>query len=282
MDRSKRIVIVGISGTGKSTLGRKLAGRLDLPLHHMDSLIWKPNWQEASEEEIGKALDAIAETDSWIVEGWIDTYSQPLLDRATQILYLDFPGWQAALGGLKRARTYRSTRRPEMPEGCTEDFDPKFLKVMLLRQERPHIKRILATADQTIIKRLTSRRAVEKFLQRQSKYTGQNSWFLEKYTKLGMNARDIYVLKQEDPDWRDFFWEHNLPFRCWNCAHLRNRRMAECDAFPDGIPLEIWMNHHWHDEPFPGDNGIQFEQRTTPIDELLDAQINTSGPAGEE
>ncbi|MGC4045594.1 MAG: hypothetical protein QM758_17525 [Armatimonas sp.] len=281
MDRSKRILIVGISGTGKSTLGRKLAGRLDLPLHHMDSLIWKPNWQEASEAEIGEALTAIAKTDSWIVEGWIDTYSKPLLERATQILYLDFPGWQAALGGLKRAWVYRGSKRPEMPEGCTEDFDLKFLKVMLLRQERPHIERILATANPAIVKRLTSRRAANEFLRRQSKYTGQNSWFLDKYTKLGMNARDIYVMKQENPDWRSFFWEHNLPFRCWNCAHLRHRRMAECDAFPEGIPLEIWMNYHWHDRPFPGDNGIQFEQRTIPISEFLDTVLDESQPSPE-
>lgn len=277
MDGSgRRIVIVGISGTGKSTLGRKLAGRLNLPLHHMDSLIWKPNWQEASEEEIGKALDAIAETDSWIVEGWIDTYSTPLLERATQIIYLDFPGWQAALGGLKRARTYRGTKRPEMPEGCTEDFDLKFLKVMLLRQERPHIERILATANPTIIKCLTFRRAAVEFLRRQHKYIGLNGAFLEKYTKLGMNARDIYVLKQEDPYWRDDYWEHNIPHRCWHCTHLRDKHMAECNAFPEGIPLEIWMNHHDHIKPYSGDNGIQFEQRTTPIDGLLDKQIDES------
>ncbi len=33
-----------------------------------------------------------------------------------------------------------------------------------------------------------------------------------------------------------------------------------CEAFPDGIPHEIWIGENKHTEPYPGDNGIQFEQ----------------------
>ena len=33
-----------------------------------------------------------------------------------------------------------------------------------------------------------------------------------------------------------------------------------CDAFPDGIPYAIAYGDNPHTKPFPGDNGIQFEE----------------------
>lgn len=47
---------------------------------------------------------------------------------------------------------------------------------------------------------------------------------------------------------------------CFYCIH-HSDIMSErkCEAFPDGIPLEIWNGQNDHSEPFPGDNGIQFQ-----------------------
>jgi hypothetical protein len=55
---------------------------------------------------------------------------------------------------------------------------------------------------------------------------------------------------------------HRIPVYsrvCTFCQHLISGRQRRCDAFPDGIPLPIWLGEHDHHTPYPGDRGIQFE-----------------------
>ena len=61
-----------------------------------------------------------------------------------------------------------------------------------------------------------------------------------------------------------------IPFEyhvCRACKHLIEEKEsggAICDAFPQGIPLEIWCNHVEHEEEYPGDKGIRFEEKDGP------------------
>lgn len=67
-----------------------------------------------------------------------------------------------------------------------------------------------------------------------------------------------------------------LPPICLKCKHYTpSNNSVVCIAFPDGIPIEILINQHDHREPYPGDNGIQYE----PIDEESDNGINNDNGA---
>lgn len=46
---------------------------------------------------------------------------------------------------------------------------------------------------------------------------------------------------------------------CLNCRHLNRANMAQCTAYPEGIPYPIISGEIAHDKPLPGDNGIQWE-----------------------
>lgn len=45
---------------------------------------------------------------------------------------------------------------------------------------------------------------------------------------------------------------------CTFCRHWAVD-FRKCAAFSGEIPLEIWMGENNHRQPYPGDNGIQFE-----------------------
>lgn len=51
---------------------------------------------------------------------------------------------------------------------------------------------------------------------------------------------------------------------CFSCSHIYLETDAPaCDAFPNGIPMSILLSEADHRLPYPGDNGILFEQDLT-------------------
>jgi hypothetical protein len=61
-----------------------------------------------------------------------------------------------------------------------------------------------------------------------------------------------------------------IPFFSVVCAFCRHQTAyRRCTAFPDGIPLAIWLGKDTHQAAYPGDHGVHFEpvpgaQVTTP------------------
>ena len=60
--------------------------------------------------------------------------------------------------------------------------------------------------------------------------------------------------------------------QCNGCKHFYIYS-ATCSAFTVAIPMVILSNEHDHRQPYPGDNGIQYE----PITEQ-DAAVINQGP----
>ncbi len=46
----RRIVVIGTTGSGKTTLAQEVAARMGLPHVELDALHWGPGWSEAPRE----------------------------------------------------------------------------------------------------------------------------------------------------------------------------------------------------------------------------------------
>lgn len=111
-----RINVTGNAGSGKSTLSRKMASELGLPLVEMDSLIWQPGWQRTPSDVSRQKLSQLLASDSWVLDG----VSRMGRQKADLIIFLDFPRRVCAWRCTKRNWRYLFTSRPELPEGCPE------------------------------------------------------------------------------------------------------------------------------------------------------------------
>jgi adenylate kinase family enzyme len=90
---AQRFSIVGIPGSGKTTISRRLAEMLDLTHVELDSLFHGPDWSQPLpddfERRVAAALDGL---DAWVVDGnyrsWVGSL---VLERADTIVWLDLP-----------------------------------------------------------------------------------------------------------------------------------------------------------------------------------------------
>jgi adenylate kinase family enzyme len=90
----QRIHITGGPGSGKTTAGRGIASKLNLPFHELDQILIGMNWDMARAVDENTA-GAIADQDAWLTEGAYFGWAQPLLDRAALVVLLD-PPWRVA------------------------------------------------------------------------------------------------------------------------------------------------------------------------------------------
>ena len=103
MDQPTRILIVGASGSGKTTFARELCRHTGLPLLELDSIYWGPNWSRPSPEAFGKALNQAIQPPGWIIEGDCDLHSHQVWQAADLLIWLDLPLWQVFARTLWRS-----------------------------------------------------------------------------------------------------------------------------------------------------------------------------------
>ncbi len=48
---------------------------------------------------------------------------------------------------------------------------------------------------------------------------------------------------------------------CLKCRRLTDGMAKTCEAFPSGIPDEIWSGDNDHTQPYEGDGGLMFVSR---------------------
>ena len=140
----RRIVVVGGTGTGKSTLAETLAGRLNVPLIELDALFWRlPDWQEPDTDEFVQLVKQATEPERWVVAGNYESRLRRLTwDRADQVIWLDYP-MRVSFWRLLR-RTIRRWRDDELLWGTSREslWDHFFTRRSLLLWSLTSFRRV--------------------------------------------------------------------------------------------------------------------------------------------
>jgi adenylate kinase family enzyme len=92
----QRVSVVGSSGSGKTTVARRLADALVAPHVELDALFWGPDWSEVGADDFAERVLAATGGDVWVVDGNYQSKIGMLVwDRADTVVWLNPPRWRA-------------------------------------------------------------------------------------------------------------------------------------------------------------------------------------------
>jgi adenylate kinase family enzyme len=87
----KRIVVIGSTGAGKTTLASSLAALLQIPHIELDALHWQPGWVANSKEDFIRQAELATRAAAWVVDGNYSKAQHVIWPRADTLIWLDYP-----------------------------------------------------------------------------------------------------------------------------------------------------------------------------------------------
>jgi adenylate kinase family enzyme len=90
-NRLARVVVIGATGSGKSTFAERLAARLGGAYVELDALHWEPHWTEAAPDVFRERVALAAAGACWVVAGNYSRVRDVVWPRADTVVWLDYP-----------------------------------------------------------------------------------------------------------------------------------------------------------------------------------------------
>lgn len=121
-----RILIYGVTGSGKTTLARRVGEATGLPWHSVDDEIgWLPEWTERPLEDQHRLAERICTQQQWVLDTAYGKWADVPLSRVDLIVALDYPRW-LSLHRLVRRTLRRAVTREEACNGNIESWRTLF------------------------------------------------------------------------------------------------------------------------------------------------------------
>ncbi len=108
----RRILVYGVTGSGKSTAAVRLGAATGLPVHLADELTWLPGWVPVDPETQRQRFAAIAATDEWVLDTAYSSWRDVVLPRCELVVGLDYSRWRSLVRLVRRTASRIVDRRP--------------------------------------------------------------------------------------------------------------------------------------------------------------------------
>jgi adenylate kinase family enzyme len=127
--RADRILVMGCSGGGKSTLSQKIAGQFGLTYISIDrDVLWLPGWVQRERAEQRAIIAERILEDRWIMDGTNPSTFDIRLPRTDIVIWVRMSRLLCLWGVTTRWLRWIGKTRPEMAPGCPEKLDWEFLR----------------------------------------------------------------------------------------------------------------------------------------------------------
>ncbi|MGH3934274.1 MAG: DNA topology modulation protein FlaR [Pseudonocardiaceae bacterium] len=107
MQQMQRVAIIGCGGSGKTTLGRRLAAAIGTTITHLDAVYYDDEWNTLPPEKFAAVQAELVAADTWVIDGNYASTLPIRLQRATHVIFLDLPATTCLWGIAQRRWRYR-------------------------------------------------------------------------------------------------------------------------------------------------------------------------------
>lgn len=123
-----RILVYGVTGSGKSVLAERISAAVKVPWYSVDDLTWEPGWVQLPVEDQRIRISAICAQERWVLDSAYGQWLDIPLARAEMIVGLDYPRW------LSMARLIRRTVRRVIERDLVCNGNRESLRLFLSRE----------------------------------------------------------------------------------------------------------------------------------------------------
>ena len=156
-----KVLVLGCSGSGKSTFAVKLHEKTNLPLYHLDNIWWKADRTHITRDEFDSSLDELIRHERWIIDGDYNRTYEKRIAACDTIFFLDYGESVCMEGIISRI----GENRPDMP--WTEDeLDPELVELIknYEKANKPRLMELFAKYPEKTVITFKSREEAESWI----------------------------------------------------------------------------------------------------------------------
>jgi adenylate kinase family enzyme len=172
----ERVWVVGNSGSGKSTVARRLATAIGAHHSELDAIFHQPGWTELPRDEFRRRVEGVVRGPRWVLDGNYAAVADLVRARADTVVWIDLSRWRV-MHQLGVRTLLRGARRTELWNGNRETLrnffsldKEKSILVWAWTQHEEYRRRYLELLESAPtglrIVRLQTTAAVEAFVDR--------------------------------------------------------------------------------------------------------------------